>query len=145
MSKRYTEEQNKQWLAKLPKKKVAVKVVIKSGKGNILLVKPDYKDTWQMPGGNVDANEDPKFTAIREVKEETGVEIGIKDLRLIDSIFNLREDFLFLIFECEKLCDENKSYDVDDEEIEQYKFVPPNGVVELLPKRYSEFWTGYTA
>jgi ADP-ribose pyrophosphatase YjhB (NUDIX family) len=145
MPKRYTEEQNRQWLANLPKKNVAVKVVIKSDKGNILLVKPDYKDTWQMPGGGVDANEDPKLTAVREVKEETGMNISVQDLRLIDSAFKADEDYLFLIFEYSKLCDERKNYAVEDGEIEGYKFFPPNEVASLLPKQYHDFWDKYIA
>jgi 8-oxo-dGTP pyrophosphatase MutT (NUDIX family) len=87
MAKRYTAEQNKQWQAGLPKKKVAAKVILKSDKGNILLVKPDYKDTWQMPGGGAELGEDPKLAAIREAKEETGIEIQLSNLRLVDSVF----------------------------------------------------------
>lgn len=81
--KRYTEEQNRQWQAGLPKKKIAVKVILKSDKGNILLVKPDYKDTWQMSGGGVDEFEDPKVAAVRETEEEAGVRIETSDPRLV--------------------------------------------------------------
>jgi len=140
MTKRYTEEQNKQWQASLPKKKVAVKVILKSDKGNILLVKPDYKDTWQMPGGGVDEFEDPKVAAIRETEEETGVKIGTSDLRLVDSIFKAKEDYLFLLFECVKLFSEDADYSVEDEEIEEYRFIHPNEVAELLPGYYREAW-----
>ncbi len=50
MAKRYTDEQNKKWREGLPKKIVAAKVIAKSDRGNVLLVKPDYKDAWQLPG-----------------------------------------------------------------------------------------------
>lgn len=143
MSKRYTEEQNRQWQASLPKKKVAVKVILKSDKGNILLVKPDYKDTWQMPGGGVEEYEDPKVAAVREAEEETGVKINLSDLRLVDSIFKAKEDYLFLLFECAKAYSEDADYSVDDEEIEEYKFISPVDVADLLPGYYREPWERY--
>jgi len=138
MAKRYTEEQNKQWQASLPKKKVAVKVILRSDKGNILLVKPDYKDTWQMPGGGVEEFEDPKVAAIREAEEETGIKIETRDLRLVDSIFKVKEDYLFLLFEYTKLLSEDADYNVEDEEIEEYKFIDPSEAANLLPGYYKE-------
>lgn len=144
MPKRYTEEQNRQWQASLPKKKVAVKVILRSDKGNILLVKPDYKDTWQMPGGGVEEFEDPKMAAIRETEEETGVKIETSDLRLVDSIFKAIEDYLFLLFECKELLSEDADYGVEDEEIEEYKFMNPDEVASLLPGYYAEAWKGYS-
>ncbi|XP_071721814.1 nudix hydrolase 26, chloroplastic-like [Rutidosis leptorrhynchoides] len=33
----------------------------------------DIPDSWQMPQGGIDADEDPKSAALRELKEETGV------------------------------------------------------------------------
>jgi 8-oxo-dGTP pyrophosphatase MutT (NUDIX family) len=143
MAKRYTAEQNKQWQAGLPKKKVAAKVILKSDKGNILLVKPDYKDTWQMPGGGVELGEDPKLAAIREAKEETGIEIQLSNLRLVDSVFKAEEDYLYLIFEYIKPCSEDTDYNVDDEEIESYRFVAPLEVAKLLPSYYADFWNSY--
>lgn len=145
MSKRYTEEQNKQWQESLPKKKVAVKVILKSDKGNILLVKPDYKDTWQMPGGGVDEYEDPKVAAVRETEEETGIKIETSDLRLVDSVFKAKEDYLFLLFESTILYPEDADYSVEDEEIEEYKFIDPSEVTDLLPGYYTEAWKGYIA
>lgn len=145
MSKRYTAEQNQEWQTTLPKKKVAVKVILRSDKGNILLVKPDYKDTWQMPGGGVEKDEDPKLAAVRETQEETGLRLDVRDLRLIDSIFKPKEDYLFLLFECVNLYDEDADYSVDDEEIEEYKFVHPSEVTRLLPGYYAEAWENYVA
>lgn len=143
MSKRYTEEQNKQWQDNLPKKKVAVKVILKSDKGNALLVKPDYKDTWQMPGGGVDEFEDPRLAAVRETEEETGIRIEASELRLVDSIFKAKDDYLFLLFECTRTFSEDADYSVEDEEIEEYKFIHPIEVASLLPSYYEEAWQNY--
>jgi 8-oxo-dGTP diphosphatase len=143
MSKTYTEEQNKAWQASLPKKKVAVKVIITSDKGNILLVKPDYKKTWQLPGGGVEANEDPKVAAVRESKEETNVTIDEASLKVADTIFKPDEDYLFLMYQYEKAVDENADYSVEDEEIEAYEFVPPSDVAKRLPGYYQAFWNAH--
>ncbi|UWR67875.1 RNA pyrophosphohydrolase [Phaeobacter inhibens] len=32
-----------------------------------------HKDAWQMPQGGIDAGEDPRLAALRELEEETGV------------------------------------------------------------------------
>lgn len=40
------------------------------------MVKAAYKDHWTFPGGIVDDKESPKSAAIRETKEETGVDIS---------------------------------------------------------------------
>lgn len=143
MAKRYTEEQNRLHRASLPKKEVAVKVILKSDEGNVLLVKPDYKDTWQMPGGGVEALEDPKAAAVRETEEETGIKIEIEDLRLIDTIFKDKDDCLFLLFESTKLITEDADYSVEDEEIEEYGFYHPAEVAKLLPDYYAEAWSSY--
>jgi 8-oxo-dGTP pyrophosphatase MutT (NUDIX family) len=144
MGKRYTAEQNKQWQESLPKKKVAVKVIIKSNKGNVLLVKPDYKDTWQLPGGGVDAGEDPKLAAIREAKEEVDIAINPSELEIIGTVFKSNEDYLFLMYAYQNLVDEDADYSVPDEEIEKYEFIAPGDVANLLPKYYAEFWDLYS-
>lgn len=53
-------------------------VVIHNDK--ILLVKrekPPFKNKWVLPGGFVEINEDVKQAAIREMKEETGIDIEL--------------------------------------------------------------------
>ena len=145
MAKRYTDEQNKKWREGLPKKTIAAKVIVRSDRGKILLVKPDYKDTWQLLGGGVDAHEDPKAAAAREAKEEANVNVQPSDLRLVDTIFKAAEDQLFLMYECERVFLEDGDYSVEDEEIETYEFVEPREVAKLLPAYYTEFWESYAA
>src|SRR6266498_1108178 len=48
----------------------------------IVSVKPSLR--WQLPKGIVDPGEDPKFTAVREVREEAGVETDL--LELIETV-----------------------------------------------------------
>ena len=143
MPKRYTDEQRQQWLASVPKKKVDVKVIFRSTEGNVLLVKPDYKDTWQMPGGGVEAYEDPRLAAVREAKEEAGLEINPRDLKLIDYILQEKDDIIFLVFQYEKPLNEDSEYKAEDKEIEEYKFVPIVDVANHLAEYYRDFWHDY--
>jgi len=71
-----------------PDPKVAVVVLIKKN-DQVLLVQRKYdpkKGYWSLPSGFVDAGEDPKQTAIRETREETGLEIT--EIRLLDVVFS---------------------------------------------------------
>jgi 8-oxo-dGTP diphosphatase len=45
-------------------------VLFRDAAGRVLLVKPTYKNGWEIPGGYVDAGESPRAAAAREVKEE---------------------------------------------------------------------------
>ena len=69
-------------------------VVIRNGT-EILLIrrgKPPYQGEWSIPGGKIEYGETTSEAALRELKEETGVEARIVGLiDVIDSI-GLRED-----------------------------------------------------
>lgn len=61
---------------------VTVDVII-AHEGGIVLVKrghPPYEGQWALPGGFVDWNETAEQAAIREAKEETGLEIRLTGL-----------------------------------------------------------------
>lgn len=45
--------------------------------GRILLVKAAYRWSWGMPGGLMDPGESPADAAVRETKEETGLDITL--------------------------------------------------------------------
>jgi 8-oxo-dGTP diphosphatase len=56
-------------------------ILIENGK--VLLIKrgrEPFKDEWAIPGGRIEENETAEQCAIREMKEETGLEIEIEKL-----------------------------------------------------------------
>lgn len=66
--------------------KVAVVVFIEDG-GRVLLVRravDPERGRWALPAGYVDFDEDPRAAAIREVREETGLEVAITALLAVE-------------------------------------------------------------
>ena len=62
--------------------KVAAGVLVDRG-GEVLLVRRRFeprKGKWSLPAGFVDADEDPDDAAVRECREETGLEVEVTGL-----------------------------------------------------------------
>lgn len=73
-----------EYVAQLPRKRMAAGVLLRSLDGRVLLVEPSYKPTWDIPGGSVDADEAPWSTARRELREELGIERPMDTVLVID-------------------------------------------------------------
>ena len=79
---------------------VVVALVFVAKDDAILLVKQDYgKRYWSLPGGMVESGESVDQAAIREVKEETGLDIRVK--RVVGLYSKPSEDALAITFEGE--------------------------------------------
>jgi ADP-ribose pyrophosphatase YjhB (NUDIX family) len=50
----------------------------------VLLVKPTYKEKWDIPGGYVEPGESPLQACRREVREELGIEPSLGQLLVVD-------------------------------------------------------------
>ena len=60
--------------------------IIENEKGEILLQRRSDNDLWGIPGGCQELGESFEETIIREIKEETNLNIDKKDLQLIDIV-----------------------------------------------------------
>lgn len=68
----------------LPKKRMGAGCLFLNERNEVLLVKPNYKPVWEIPGGVVEQNESPKQCCQREVFEEIGLRREIGPLLVID-------------------------------------------------------------
>lgn len=75
-------EQN--WYSTLPKKRSAAGAMLFNEQGDMLIVKPNYRDHWLLPGGVIDDNESPRTAVIREIQEEIGLTVSNVTMRCMD-------------------------------------------------------------
>lgn len=58
----------------------SVNVVVANDAGDILLIRRSDNDNWALPGGAIDLGESAAQAAVRETKEETGIDCEITGL-----------------------------------------------------------------
>ncbi|WP_433326536.1 NUDIX domain-containing protein [Spirillospora sp. CA-294931] len=58
----------------------SVNVVVTNDKGEILMIRRTDNDNWALPGGAIDLGESVAQAAVRETKEETGIDCEITGL-----------------------------------------------------------------
>ena len=63
------------YTATLPRKRMGAAALLTDAAGRVLLVEPDYKPYWEIPGGVVEADESPYAAVVREIAEELALEL----------------------------------------------------------------------
>src|SRR3984957_12725657 len=72
------------YVASLARKRMAAGALCRDQAGRVLLVDPVYRDTWDLPGGAVEAEESPQAACRREVAEELGLGRDIGRILAVD-------------------------------------------------------------
>jgi ADP-ribose pyrophosphatase YjhB (NUDIX family) len=74
------------YLAGLPRVLAAAAVLLRDAAGRVLVVEPDYRPHWSLPGGTIesDAGETPRQAARREAAEEIGLDVEPGALLAVD-------------------------------------------------------------
>jgi 8-oxo-dGTP diphosphatase len=102
--------------------------------GKVLLVKHTYGHlNWELPGGGAESDESPVTTALREVREETGLVVVAR--HMTGYYYAPDNDSLHFVFWCERQ-DANAVPCPDLAEISECRFWSP----EALPRPISD-WT----
>lgn len=135
--------------------KVGVGVLVVE-EGMILLVRrtmDPQRGKWSMPAGYLDHGEDPRATAVREVTEETGLEVEIRGL--IDVFHNPPEQggaSIFILYEARRVGGSMQAGDDADavgffapEALPELAFVSTRAAVEMLGHRRTAGQSGTAA
>jgi 8-oxo-dGTP diphosphatase len=121
-------------------KGLIVHTLISNNKGEVLILQRSTKDDvlpgyWDLPGGTLEDGEDPSRGAIREVKEETSLDI--KDVKLFFHTSNVdvskNKQFVTLIFHAKISGDEVV---INPSEHEKYKWINPTDISEYKTVHY---------
>ena len=72
--------------------------LILDNQSRLLLCRRKKDGKWNLPGGHVDSKESPWETAVREVREEIGLDVRVERLRGVYSVPS--QDDLVLTFVC---------------------------------------------
>lgn len=124
----------------LPGKRVGAGALLFNENGEILIVKPNYKDYWLIPGGTVDENESPRQGCLREIKEEIGLNLEKLDFVCVDYTTQKgekTESFQFIFNGGVLIGDQIAKIILEEKELDEYKFVK----IEEAATLFSE-WLG---
>ncbi|QMU67195.1 NUDIX hydrolase [Streptacidiphilus sp. P02-A3a] len=115
---------------------MAAGAVIRDHRGWILLVKPIYKEGWEIPGGVVEADESPLMCCAREIREELGVSAPIGELIALDwrGPCPGKEEIVVFVFDGGILPEEAAAeLRLPPDELSTWCFVAPEDLARYLP------------
>ncbi|MFD3734228.1 NUDIX domain-containing protein [Streptomyces sp. NPDC058632] len=74
------------YIASLPRVLAGAAALFRDGEGRVLLVEPNYREGWALPGGTIesDEGETPRQGARRETAEEIGLDRELGRLLVVD-------------------------------------------------------------
>ncbi len=132
---RYSRAEQAAWYATLATMFGAAAALFTNPAGRILLVKPNYRDHWSLPGGLLEHGEPPHAGCRREVAEELGLQITPGRLLTIDWMppDDARpRPIMHFIFEGGEL-EDDVPIRLQEEELDEYRFVEAGDLADYLP------------
>jgi 8-oxo-dGTP diphosphatase len=131
----YTDEDQAAWYASLATMYGTAAALITSPAGDVLLVKPNYRELWSLPGGVLEDGEPPHVGCAREVKEELGLSVPIGPLLAVAWIApegTRPRPIVAFVFDGGVLADD-PGIVLQEEELDEFRFVAPSALAGYLP------------
>ncbi|MBD8605665.1 NUDIX hydrolase [Aeromicrobium sp. CFBP 8757] len=70
--------------AGLPTKRIISQGLVRDERGRVLLCELTYKQEWDLPGGVIEVGEAPSVGLVRELEEELGTTVEVRDLLTVN-------------------------------------------------------------
>lgn len=124
------------YLASLPRVLAGAAALFRDAEGRVLLVEPNYRDGWALPGGTIESDdgESPREGARRETLEEIGLDRPLGRLLAVDwSTGQGRPPLVAYLYDGGVLGEEDlKEIKLQEEELLSWRMVAPEEVTEYL-------------
>jgi 8-oxo-dGTP diphosphatase len=118
-------------MPEMPKHSVSVAGIVVNPAGQVLVIRRADNGHWEPPGGILELGESFEHGVIREVHEETGVNVTVD--RLTGVYKNMNRGVVALVFRCIPTSDTVRTTD----EATSVRWLDPEHVTELMDPAYA--------
>ncbi|MFE7748874.1 NUDIX domain-containing protein [Streptomyces sp. NPDC057428] len=127
------------YIAGLPRVLAAAAALFRDEEGRLLLVEPNYREGWALPGGTVesDEGESPRQAARRETAEEIGLDIAPGRLLAVDWARGAgRPPIVAYLYDGGVLARERfDAIEIQEDELLSWRLVERDALPDFLPDR----------
>ncbi|MFF4587458.1 NUDIX domain-containing protein [Streptomyces sp. NPDC001388] len=124
------------YIASLPRVLAGAAALFRDAEGRVLLVEPNYRDGWALPGGTIesDRNESPRQGARRETLEEIGLDRSLGRLLAVDWVTGPgRPPLVAYVYDGGVLDEDDlKAIRLQEEELLSWRLVPRERLADHL-------------
>ncbi|WP_405745121.1 NUDIX domain-containing protein [Streptomyces canus] len=125
------------YIAGLPRILAGAAALFRDASGRILLVEPNYREGWALPGGTIesDEGETPRQGARRETLEEIGLDRDLGRLLAVDWVYRPTwPPLVAYLYDGGVLAEDDlKAIRLQEEELLSWRLVPHEELAEYLP------------
>ncbi|WP_210571923.1 NUDIX hydrolase [Streptomyces sp. GESEQ-4] len=125
------------YIAGLPRVLAGAAALFRDAEGRVLLVEPNYREGWALPGGTVESDdgETPRQGARRETAEEIGLDVELGRLLAVDWVHGTdRPPIVAYLYDGGVLGEDDlKAIRLQEEELLSWRLVPREELPAHLP------------
>ncbi|MDQ0765098.1 NUDIX domain-containing protein [Streptomyces canus] len=125
------------YIAGLPRILAGAAALFRDASGRVLLVEPNYREGWALPGGTIesDEGETPRQGARRETLEEIGLDRDLGRLLAVDWVYRPTwPPLVAYLYDGGVLTEDDlKAIRLQEEELLSWRLVPHEELAEYLP------------